>query len=83
MPLIDIDSKELDNRCNTVDADLGSGHDAQESKVGGEKVVDIGLIDVSEDEVETEEGHRSKNGEHVGILERHGLCYFVFIIRVV
>jgi hypothetical protein len=73
MPLIDIDSEELDDGGNTVDADLGGGHNAQKSEVGSEEVVDIGLVDISEDEVETEQGHRTKDGEHVSILERHRL----------
>lgn len=69
VPLVDVHAKDLDDGIDNVDTDLGGGHDTEQPKVGGEQVVDIGLVNVLENQVKTKEGHRSKEWEHVRVLE--------------
>lgn len=57
MPLVDVDAEDLDDGVDNVDTDLGGGHDTEEAKVGGEQIVDVGLVNVLEHQVETKEGH--------------------------
>ena len=70
MVWLDVKTKHLDNRADSVDPNLGKSKDPHQDKIGCRRIVDVCLVPMLVGEVQTDESQRSEYGERDGVVNR-------------